>query len=55
MILVIEARHQSNVVDKILASIKFVFEVLQLPERPPPVISPEPDGGDDTGSDAYCF
>ena len=55
VISVIEARHQSNVVGKILASIKFVFEVLQLSECPPPVISPEPDGGDDTGSDAYCF
>ena len=54
---VIEARNQSDVVGKILASIKFVFEVLQLPERPPPAFSPEPDGDRDDGSssDAFCF
>ncbi len=42
VISVIEARHHSNVVGKIPASIKFVFEVLKLQE-------------DGAGSDAYCF
>ncbi len=55
IISVIEARHQSNVVGKILASIKFVFEVLQLPERPPPAFSPEPDGDRDDGSSSDAF
>ena len=35
VILVIEARNQSDVVGKILACIKFVFEVLAIPDRPP--------------------
>ena len=54
---VIEARNQSDVVGKILASIMFVFEVLQLPERPPPAFSPDPQGDRDDGSnsDAFCF
>ena len=42
VISVIETRHHSNVVGKIPASIKFVFEVLKLQE-------------DGAGSDAYCF
>ena len=53
----IEARNQSDVAGKILACIKFVFEVLQLPVRPPPAFSPEPDGdrNDGSSSDAFCF
>ena len=45
VISVIEARTQSDVVGKILKSIKFVFEVLQLPAHHPPIPvgSPEPD------------
>ena len=39
VILVIEARNKSDVAGKILACIKFVFEVLRLPERPPPAFS----------------
>ena len=54
VISVIEARTQSDVVGKILASITFVFEVLQLPAHPPPIPvgSPEPDSG---SADFYYF
>ena len=54
VISVIEARTQSDVVGKILASITFVFEVLQLPAHPPPIPvgSPEPDSG---STDFYYF
>ncbi len=57
VILVIEACNQSDVAGKIRACIKFVFEVLQLPERPPPAFSPKPHGDRDDGSssDAFCF
>ncbi|MBI2840161.1 MAG: hypothetical protein HYX75_17735 [Acidobacteria bacterium] len=43
----IEARTRSDVVGKILASTKFVFEVLQLPAHPSPIPigSLEPDSG----------
>lgn len=54
VISVIEARTQSDVVGKIQASIKFVFEVFQLPAHPPAIAagSPEPDSG---SADFYYF
>ncbi|MBI2838309.1 MAG: hypothetical protein HYX75_08350 [Acidobacteria bacterium] len=47
MIDIIEARSQPDVVGKILASIKFVSEVLKVPAHPPPFPcrSPEPEAG----------
>ena len=57
MIDIIEARTQSDVVGKILKHIKFAFEALPLPARPPPPSHPELGGAQDDGSlpDAYCF
>lgn len=57
VISVIEARSQPDVVGKILASVKFVFDVLRLPERSPPAPAADRDENSDDGSrpHAYCF
>lgn len=56
VISVIEAEARSDVVRKIMTSIKFVCEVLNLPKRPSPPFSNVPDGSweDESRSDAYC-
>lgn len=55
---VLEARTQSDVVGKILTHIKFAFEALSLPVRPPPPSSNSEQGEaqeDGSLSEACCF